>query len=101
VPWSGAPDCPVHQDESAQTPQLRVSQVQLHYNSPDCPVHQRSNDYLRATVDSDREQYETVNAAEVRAVGQRGTGLSGVAPDCPVPHEDKASNGRPAPDPND
>jgi hypothetical protein len=30
-----------------------------------------------------------------------GTGLSGVAPDCPVPHEDKASNGRPAPSPND
>jgi hypothetical protein len=31
---------------------------------------------------------------------QRGTGLSGVTPDCPVPHEDKASNGRPAPSPN-
>jgi hypothetical protein len=30
-----------------------------------------------------------------------GTGLSGVALDCPVPHEDKASNGRPAPSPND
>jgi hypothetical protein len=24
----------------------------LHYNSLDCPVSQRSNDYLRATVDS-------------------------------------------------
>jgi hypothetical protein len=34
---------------------------------------------------------------DVRADGQRGTGLSGVAPDCPVPHEDKASNVRPAP----
>jgi hypothetical protein len=40
------------------------------------------------------------NAAEVRAAGQRGTGLSGVTPDCPVPHEDKASNGQPAPSPN-
>jgi hypothetical protein len=38
---------------------------------------------------------------EVRAAGQRGTGLSGVTPNCPVPHEDKASNGRPAPCPND
>jgi hypothetical protein len=37
---------------------------------------------------------------EVRAGSQRGTGLSGVAPDCPVPQEDKASNGRPAPNPN-
>jgi hypothetical protein len=40
-------------------------------------------------------------AAEVRAAGQRGTGLSGVTPDYPVTHEDKASNGRPAPNPND
>jgi hypothetical protein len=68
---------------------------------PDCPVHQRSNGYLRATVDSASEQCNTVNAAEVRAVGQKGTGLSGAAPDCPVPHDDKASNGRPAPSPND
>ena len=106
--------CPVHQGASARTLHLRVSQAHLRYNSPDCPVshrtvsgappdcpvHQRSNDYLRATVDSDREQCSTVNAAEVRAVGQRGTGLFGATPDCPVPHEDKASNGRLAPSPN-
>jgi hypothetical protein len=58
---------------------------------------QRSNDHLRATVNSESEQCRTVHAVEVRAGVQRGTGLSGVAPDCPVPHEDKASNGRPAP----
>jgi hypothetical protein len=68
---------------------------------PDCPVHQRSNDYLHVTVDSDSEQCSTVHAVEVRAAGQRGTGLSGGAPDCSVPHEDRASNGRPAPSPND
>jgi hypothetical protein len=67
---------------------------------PDCPVHQRSNDYLRATVDSDSEQCNTLHVTEVRAAGQKGTGLSGGAPNCPVPHEDKASNGRPAPSPN-
>jgi hypothetical protein len=39
-------------------------------------------------------------AAEVRAGSERGTGLSGVAPDCPMPQEDKASNGRPALNPN-
>jgi hypothetical protein len=92
---------PVHQGESAQTLRLRDFQAQVCYNSPDCPVHQRSNGYQRAMVDSDSEQYRTVNAAEVRAVGERGTGLSSVAPDCPVPHEDRASNGRPAPSPND
>jgi hypothetical protein len=68
---------------------------------PDCPVHQRSNGYLRATVDSDGWIVQHSVAVEVRAEGQRGTGLSGVAPDYPVPHEDKASNGRPAPSPND
>jgi hypothetical protein len=82
--------CPVHQGESAQTPHLRVSQAELRYNSPDCPVHQWSNNFLRATVDSESNQYRTMNVA-----GQRGTGLSGVTPDCPVPHEDRASNGRP------
>jgi hypothetical protein len=35
----------------------------------------------------------TVNSAS-------GPGLSSVAPDCLVPQEDKASNGRPAPNPN-
>jgi hypothetical protein len=44
-------------------------------------------------------QSEQCNS-DVRANDQRGTGLSGVAPDCPVPHEDKASNGRLAPSPN-
>jgi hypothetical protein len=92
--------CPVHQGESAQTPQLRVSQAQLRYNLPVCPVHQRSNDYLRATVDSDGWTVQHSTTTEVRAAGQRGTRLSGVTPDCLVPHEDKASNGRPAPSPN-
>ena len=35
--------------------------------------------------------------SECQSRSQRGTGLSGAAPDCPVPHEDKASNGRPTP----
>jgi hypothetical protein len=45
----------------------------------------------RSTLQS--KQYKS----DVRAASQRGTGLSGVPPDCPVPHEDKASNGRPGP----
>jgi hypothetical protein len=60
-------------EDRPQTLQLQVSQAQLRYNSPDCPECQRSNGYLRATVDSDSEQRSTVIAAEVRAVGQRGT----------------------------
>jgi hypothetical protein len=38
--------------------------------------------------------------SEVRAQKSEGTGLSGVAPDCPVQQDDKGSNGRPALNPN-
>jgi hypothetical protein len=44
----------------------------------------------RATVDSDSGNSAAQCAAEVRAAKLEGTGLSGVAPDCPVPQEDKA-----------
>jgi hypothetical protein len=93
----------MHQGESTQTLQLRVSQPQLRYNSPDCPVCHRTVRYTsgamatcaqRSTLQS--EQWNS----DVRTEGQRGTGLSSVTPDCPVPHEDKASNGLPAPSPN-
>jgi hypothetical protein len=45
-------------------------------------------------------QSEQCNS-ECQSRSQRGTGLSGVTLDCPVPQEDRASNGRPAPSPND
>jgi hypothetical protein len=82
---------------------LRVSQAQLRYNSPDCPVCHRT---VRCTSGATATcaQRSTLQSeqwnSDVRAASQRGTGLSGVPPDCPVPHEDKASNGRPAPSPN-
>jgi hypothetical protein len=107
-----SPDCPVY---TGQCPVLQGSAASgtrqpretggsrsaiIHRTvrcTPDCPVCQRSNGYFAPTVDSDSKQCGTVLVAEVRAEIQRGTGLSGAAPDCPVPHEDKASNGRPAP----
>jgi hypothetical protein len=96
--------CPVHQGESAQTLHLQVSQAQLRYNSLDCPVCHRTVRCTSGatTICTQRStlQSEQCNS-DVRAEGQRGTGLSGVTPDCPVPHEDKASNDRPAPRPND
>jgi hypothetical protein len=44
-------------------------------------------------------QSEQCNS-ECQSRSKRGTGLSGAAPDCPVPQEDRASNSRPAPSPN-
>jgi hypothetical protein len=67
---------------------------------PNYPVCQRSNGYLRqrSTLTKGTVQHSTAQKSEQRS--QRGTGLSGVALDYPVPQEDKASNGRPAPNPN-
>jgi hypothetical protein len=78
----------------------REFQGALHYNSPDCPVCQRSNGYLHqwSTLTAGIVQHSIAQKSEQQS--QRGTGLSGVTPDCPVPQEDKASNGRPAPNPN-
>jgi hypothetical protein len=109
---SGAPPDSVRctREDRLQTLHLRVFQAHLRYNSPDCPVYHRTvrctsgataNCAQRSTLQSEQCK------SDVRADGQRShrtvrcrTGLSGVAPDCPVSHKDKASNGRPAPSPN-
>jgi hypothetical protein len=59
----------------------------LHYNSPDCPVSQRSNGSLRANDRLCRATMHYSAAVEVRAQKSEVTGLSGVAPDCPVWHQ--------------
>jgi hypothetical protein len=53
-------------------------------------MSQRGTAIQRATFDSDTGNSELQCAAEVRATKLEGTGLSGVAPDFPVPQEDKA-----------
>jgi hypothetical protein len=54
------------------------------------------NDYLCGMVDCKSSDEVNSATAEVRVTKSEGTGLSGVAPDCPVPQEDKAPNGRPS-----
>jgi hypothetical protein len=87
-------------EERLQTLHLRVSQAHLRYNSPDCPVYHRTV-WCTSGATAICAQRSTLQSEQwildVRAASQRGTGLSGATPDCPVPHEDKASNGRPAP----
>jgi hypothetical protein len=72
----------------------------LRYNSPDCPVSQRETTIQRqwSTLQSAIVSYSV--AAEVRAAKSEDTGLSGVAPDCPVPQEDKAPTVDFTPNPN-
>jgi hypothetical protein len=116
APWSGAPDCPVHhrtvsgappdsvwctREDRLQTIHLRVSQAQLHYNSPDCPVgHRTVRCASGAMVICAQRSTLIMNSTEQytrQKSEQKVRGAPDLAPDCPVPHEDKAPNGRPAP----
>jgi hypothetical protein len=110
VPWTGAPNCPVHHRTVSGAPGtvhselcsfgfLRHSSAIIH-RTVRCttglsgvPAGQRLSGKGRLCKSAQCN-------IDVRAEGQRGTGLSGVAPDCPVPHDDKASNSQPAPSPN-
>jgi hypothetical protein len=75
--------------------------------APDCPVHQRSNGYpaQRSTATDNLQCYSARTVrAEVRAVVRGAPDseqcLSGAAPDCLVPLKDKASNDQKLPNPN-
>jgi hypothetical protein len=101
----------VHQDRTISTSHSRVFASALRYNSLDCPVCHRNvrcTSGVTAIQRNGRLQWTPCNAtvcAEVRAVIRGAPDseqcLSGAAPDCPVPLEDKASNGRQLPNPND
>jgi hypothetical protein len=74
----------------------------LHYNSPDCPVCHRTVRWASGatspyapTVDCAELQWWTVSRQK-----SKGTGLSGVALDCPVQVEDKCLQRSIAPNPN-
>jgi hypothetical protein len=125
VPWFGAPDNPVHHRTVSGAPPdsvrcTRVNQLKLftfgfprrtsgiihrtiRCSTGQCPVAHRTVRCASGatTICTQRStlQSEQCNS-ECQSRSQRGTGLSGATPDCPVPHEDRASNGRPAPSPN-
>jgi hypothetical protein len=60
-PWSGAPDCPVHQGTPSQTSHLREFSEALRYNSPDCPVYTGQCPVLqrRATLNSPASDFHS------------------------------------------
>jgi hypothetical protein len=63
-------------------------------------VSQQSNGSLRANGRLCRATILNSIVVDVRAQKSEGTGLSGVAPDCPVQLEDKRLQQSPAPNPN-
>jgi hypothetical protein len=97
---SATGQCLVHQDRTTQTSHSRVSPGVLRYNSSDCPVHQQSNDYSlqRSTAKVCWQRNSARQSQSSESEAHRT--VSGVAPDCPVPQEDKLSNGRLSQNPN-
>jgi hypothetical protein len=91
----------VHQGSYTPNSSASGFQVQLCYNSPYCLVHHRT---VRCTSGATAicAQRSTLTDEQCSTVTQQKSEqkVRG-APDCLVPHEDKASNGRPAPSPND
>jgi hypothetical protein len=78
----------------------------LRYNSPDCPIHQRSNGSIAqrstAKAEDSEEQCATLRGrAEppVRGAPDSEQYMSGAAPDCPVPLEDKSMQRSTVPEP--
>jgi hypothetical protein len=99
APWSGVPPDSVRctREDRLQTLHLRVSQAHLRYNAPDCPVgHRTVRCASGAMIICAQRSTLTVNNAK-QYTRQKSEQKFRGAPDCPVLHEDKASNGRPAP----
>jgi hypothetical protein len=85
---SGVPPDSVQCTRAKQlwTPQLRVSQTSLRYNSPDCPVHQRSNDYF-AQCSPAKAEFQMNSAQTVRGrAAQPSEAHQTVNSTCPVRH---------------
>jgi hypothetical protein len=121
VPWSGAPDCPVchrtvfgalrpYNSKLATIGFLRAWSAIIHRTVwcatglSGAPAEQRLPTQRSTTTDTcERYSARTVRAevkAAVRGAPDSEQYLSGAAPDCPVPLEDKGSNGRLRPNPN-
>jgi hypothetical protein len=117
APWSGAPDCPVcHWTVSGapgkndfklftfgfprRTSAIIHRSVWCATGLSGAPAEQRSSARNGRLCKANSANQMSEQRSEGHRTVRCRTGLSGVAPDCPVPHEDKASNGRPTPSPN-
>jgi hypothetical protein len=89
VPWSGAPDCPVHQGLQLRTAHLRENGRPLRYNSPDCPVTHRT---IRCTSGATTTSCQRLTANAFNALQyapeseQRQKAHRTVYRTCPVHH---------------
>jgi hypothetical protein len=85
----------VYQDRTGVNPTSHSQENEgaLHYNSPDCPVCHRTVWCASGATTICVQRSTLIDeqcSEEGRAASQRGTGLSGAPPYCPMPQEDKA-----------
>jgi hypothetical protein len=111
VLWSGAPDCPVcHRTVSGAQDRTESNKPLSSFSRrtplkitglsgvpPDCSVCQRSNGYFaqRSTAKAPDASNSAWQGQSAELEAHRKVNSA-----CPVPHEDKASNVRSAPNPN-
>jgi hypothetical protein len=121
VPWSGAPDCPVcHRTVSGVPGPYNSKLATLGFQQAHSAIIHRTircatglsyapaeQQLFGATVDcksaDQRNSARTVrieSKRRVRGAPDSKQYMPGAAANCPVPHEDKASNSRPAPNSN-
>jgi hypothetical protein len=111
---NGAPDCPMcHRTVSGAPGLYRCQPATLGKMKARSAIIHRTvrcaiglsgepggNDYPAPMVDCKSTCHMNSATTEVRAVKSEGIRLSGMAPDCPVPQEDKAPTVDFAPNPN-
>jgi hypothetical protein len=102
--WSGALDCPVHHRTVSGAPG-RINLELFSFGFPRLNfaiIHRtvRCATGLSGAPAEQRLPARNGRLCKVNSANQMSEQKVRGAPDCPVPHEDKASNGRPAPSPN-
>jgi hypothetical protein len=105
APWSGAPDCLVHHRTVSGAPgriDLKLFSFRFLRRSS-AIIHRTVRWSTRLSGVPAEQQLSVRNGrlCKVNSTNQMSEQTVRGAPDCPVPHEDKASNGRPAPSPNE
>jgi hypothetical protein len=104
APWSGALDCPVcHRTVSGAPGRIDLKLFSFGFLRRSSAIIHRT---VRCTTGLSgvpaEQQLSARNGrlCKVNSANQMSEQTVRGAPDCPVPHEDKASNGRPAPSSN-
>jgi hypothetical protein len=98
APWSGASDCPVcHRTVSGAPGKINFKLFTFGFlRRSSTIIHRTVRCASGATVICAQRSTLTMNSTEQYTRQKSEQKVRG-APDCPMPHEDKAPNGRPAP----